>query len=268
MIHAAVIPWLDPNTLIQSFGPYAIIGLGLVVFAETGLLIGFLLPGDTLLISAGVLSVPVQHGMANAIAGGAGGPGGPGRAHLDILWVCIAIALGAILGGEAGYLIGFKAGPRVFQKSEGGLFSKANVDRTNAFFVKYGALAVIVARFVPIVRTFAPVAAGVGHMPHLKYSLYNFIGAVVWGVGLTMLGFGVGHIPIVADFVEKYIDLVLLGVVIVVLLPTLYHYVQALVKARKAKKAHISRALDEQSATQEKELLTDLLERKHNDSSK
>ena len=264
MIHAAVIPWLDPNTLIQSFGPYAIIGLGLVVFAETGLLIGFLLPGDTLLISAGVLSVPVQHAIAGGA--GAGGPGGPGRAHLDIIWVCVAIALGAFLGGEAGYFIGHKAGPRIFQKSEGGLFSKANVDRTNAFFAKYGALAVIVARFVPVVRTFAPVAAGVGHMPRVKYSLYNLTGAVIWGVGLTMLGFGVGHIPVVADFVEKYIDLVLLGVVIVVLLPTLYHYIQALVKSRKAKKAHLSLGLDEQTATQEQALLTEILDPKHDDS--
>jgi len=257
MIHSAVIPWLDPNTLIQSFGPYAIIGLALVVFAETGLLIGFLLPGDTLLISAGVLSVPVQHAMG----------GGLERAHLDIVWVCVAIALGAFLGGEAGYLIGHKAGPRIFQKSEGGLFSKANVERTNSFFLKYGPLAVIVARFVPVVRTFAPVAAGVGHMPRLKYTLYNLTGAVIWGVGLTMLGFGVGHIPVVADFVEKYIDLVLLGVVIVVLLPTLYHYIQALVKSRRAKKAHISRALDEQTATEEQTLLTEILDPKHDDSS-
>jgi membrane-associated protein len=259
MIHAAVIPWLDPNTLIQSFGPYAIIGLGLVVFAETGLLIGFLLPGDTLLISAGVLSVPsVQHAMA-------GGMGG-GRAHLDILWVCVAITVGAFLGGEAGYFIGHKAGPRIFQKNEGGLFSKANVDRTNAFFTKYGALAVIIARFVPVVRTFAPVAAGVGHMPRAKYSLYNFIGAFIWGTGLTLFGFGVGHIPVVADFVEKYIDLVLLGVVIVVLLPTLYHYIQALVKSRKAKKAHLSLGLDDQTATQEQALLTEILDPKHDDS--
>jgi membrane-associated protein len=256
MIHAAVIPWLDPSTLIQSFGPYAIIGLALVVFAETGLLIGFLLPGDTLLISAGVLSV------AHSVAGQ------PERAHLDIVLVCLAISVGAFLGGEAGYLIGHTAGPRIFQKNEGGLFSKANVDRTNAFFVKYGALAVIIARFVPVVRTFAPVAAGVGHMPRLKYSLYNLIGAIVWGSGLTLLGFGVGHIPVVADFVEKYIDLVLLGVVIVVLLPTLYHYIQAMLKSRKAKKAHLSRALDEKTATQEQALLTEILDPKHDDSAK
>ena len=244
-MHAAVIPWLDPNTLIHSFGPYAIIGLGLVVFAETGLLLGFLLPGDTLLISAGVLSVPGH------------------KSNLDIVAVCIAISLGAILGGEVGYWIGYKSGPRIFQKSEGGLFSKKNVDRTNAFFLKYGALAVIFARFVPVVRTFAPVAAGVGKMPRLKYSLYNFIGAVLWGTGLTLLGFWVGHIPVVADFVEKYIDLVLLGVVIVVLLPTIYHYVQALVKARKAKHRHSAEALDKLADPEELALDPKVFEKHH-----
>lgn len=226
-MHSAVIPWLDPNTLIEGFGPYAIIGLGLVVFAETGLLIGFLLPGDTLLISAGILSVP---GSA---------------AHLDITLVCLSISVGAILGGEAGYWIGHKSGPRIFQKSEGGLFSKKNVERTNSFFVKYGLMAVIIARFVPVVRTFAPVAAGVGNMPRLKYSLYNFVGAIIWGTGLTLLGYWVGHIPVVAYFVQEYIDLVLLGVIVVVLLPTIYHYVQAFVKARRAKHRHSAEALDQ-----------------------
>lgn len=244
-MHAAVIPWLDPNTLIDAFGPYAILGLGLIVFAETGLLVGFLLPGDTLLISAGVLSVP-----------------GTG-AHLDIVWVCLSISLGAILGGEAGYWIGHKSGPRIFQKSEGGLFSKANVDRTNAFFVRYGALAVIIARFVPVVRTFAPVAAGVGNMPRAKYSLYNLVGAVIWGTGLTLLGFGVGHIPVVAEFVEKYIDLVLLGVVIVVLLPTVYHYVQALVKARRAKHRHSVEGVDHQADATELALDPSVFESHH-----
>lgn len=244
-MHAAVIPWLDPNTLIDSFGPYAILGLGLVVFAETGLLIGFLLPGDTLLISAGVLSVPND------------------ASHLNIVWVCIAISLGAILGGEAGYIIGHKSGPRIFQKSEGGLFSKKNVDRTNAFFVKYGALAVIIARFVPVVRTFAPVAAGVGNMPRLKYSLYNLVGAVIWGTGLTLLGFWVGHIPVVAEFVEKYIDLVLLGVVVIVLLPTIYNYVQAIVKARKAKHRHSAEALDQIADPEDLALDPSVFDSKH-----
>jgi membrane-associated protein len=218
-MHSALIPWLDPATLIGGFGPFALLGVAFIVFAETGLLVGFLLPGDTLLVAAGVLAVDGAFGV-------------------NIWWVCAAISLGAFLGGELGYFIGHKAGPRIFERNENGLFSKKNVERTNAFFTRYGGLAVIMARFVPVIRTFAPVAAGVGHMNYKKYTLYNLIGAIVWGTGLTMVGFGVGHIPVVAAFVQDYIDIVLLGVVVVVLIPSLYHYIQALVKGRKAKAAH------------------------------
>ena len=114
---------------------------------------------------------------------------------IDILWVCLAIGFAAFLGGEAGYFIGHKAGPRVFERKESGFFSVENVRRTNHFFQRFGGLAVIVARFVPIVRTFAPVAAGVGHMSYRKYSLYNFIGAMLWGAGLTFGGYLLGYIP-------------------------------------------------------------------------
>ena len=221
---AGAIPGLDPNQLIDMFGPYALLGVALIIFAETGLLIGFLLPGDTLLILSGVLAIETTAGH-NAFG-------------TNVWIVALAIGLAAFLGGEVGYLIGHHFGPRIFERKESGLFSKKNVERTNAFFVRFGPLAVILARFVPVVRTFAPIAAGVGHMPWKRYSLYNFIGAVIWGVGLTMFGYGIGHIPGVSAFVEKYIDVVLIGVVLVVALPTLWHYVSSVVKARKLAKAH------------------------------
>ena len=224
-MHSALIPWLDPATLIDGFGPYALLGVAFIVFAETGLLIGFLLPGDTLLVAAGVLTVENAFGV-------------------NIWGVCGAISLAAFLGGEIGYLIGHKAGPRIFERNENGLFSKKNVERTNAFFTRYGGMAVILARFVPIIRTFAPVAAGVGHMNYKKYTLYNLIGALVWGTGLTMIGFGVGHIPVVAAFVQNYIDLVLLGVIVIVLIPTIYHYIQAVVKGRKERAAHVAATVE------------------------
>jgi membrane-associated protein len=211
---SALIPWLDPETLVTGFGPYALLGVCLIVFAETGLLVGFLLPGDTLLIITGLLAFR---------------PDFP----VDIWWVCLAIGFAAFLGGEVGYLIGHKAGPRIFERKETGLFSKANVERTNAFFERFGGLAVILARFVPIVRTFTPVAAGVGHMDYRKYTLYNFIGAVIWGAGLTFFGYLLGYIPPVAFFVEEYIDLILIAAVVLTLIPTAYHYVQS---SRKAKK--------------------------------
>jgi membrane-associated protein len=151
---------------------------------------------------------------------------------LQIWWVALAIGFAAFLGGEVGYLIGHKAGPRVFERKESGLFSVKNVQRTNAFFTRFGGLAVILARFVPIVRTFAPVAAGVGHMDYKKYSFFNFVGAIIWGVGLTYFGYFLGYIPPVATFVQNYIDVILIGAVVVTLIPTIWHYIQS---SRKAK---------------------------------
>jgi len=219
MVPSALIPWLDPAALIDGFGAFALLGVCFIVFAETGLLVGFLLPGDTMLVITGLLSF----GAARVI-------------EIDIWWVCLAISFAAFLGGEVGYLIGHKLGPRVFERKESGLFSVANVKRTNGFFERFGGLAVIVARFVPIVRTFAPVAAGVGHMNYRKYSLYNAIGAIIWGSGLTFGGYLLGYIPPVADFVTHYIDVILLGAVAVTVIPTGFHYIQS---SRKAKKARL-----------------------------
>ena len=217
---SALIPWLDPQNLIAGFGAFALLGVCLIVFAETGLLFGFLFPGDTLLIITGLLTFQ-------------------GVIDIWILWVCLAISLAAFLGGEVGYLIGHKAGPRIFERRESGIFSVENVKRTNAFFERFGALAVIVARFVPIVRTFAPVAAGVGHMNYRKYTLYNAVGAILWGTGLTFVGYLLGYIPPLSAFVTEYIDLILLGAVALAVIPTVYHYVQSTLKARKKRNAQL-----------------------------
>jgi membrane-associated protein len=228
----ALIPWLDPENLIEGFGAFALLGIAFIVFAETGLLVGFLLPGDTLLIISGVLTFS-------------------GVLDVDIWWVCLVISVAAFLGGEVGYLIGHKVGPRIFERKESGLFSIENVKRTNGFFERFGGLAVIVARFVPIVRTFAPVAAGVGHMNYKKYSLYNAIGALIWGSGLTFLGYLLGYIPPLRDFVVEYIDIILLAAVAITLLPTIYHYIQSVVKARRRKAAVLSDAEAEALALDE-----------------
>lgn len=220
MAPTALIPWLDPSALIEGFGPFALLGVCLIVFAETGLLLGFLLPGDTLLVITGLLTF-----TGTMVSGGEG-------IQIPVWWVCLAISFAAFLGGEVGYLIGHKAGPRIFERKETGLFSVENVRRTNNFFERFGGLAVIVARFVPIVRTFAPVAAGVGHMSYRKYSLYNAIGALVWGTGVTMLGFVLGYIPPLSSFVTEYIDVILLGAVAIAVIPTIFHYLQSLVRAR------------------------------------
>ncbi len=236
-MHTALIPWLDPDTLITSFGPWALLGVCLIVFAETGLLVGFLLPGDTLLVITGLLTFYGMHDLA--AEGGIG---------FDIWWVCLAIGLAAFLGGEVGYLIGHKAGPKIFERKETGLFSIENVRRTNHFFERFGGFAVIIARFVPIVRTFAPVAAGVGHMNYKKYSLYNFIGAVIWGVGLTFFGYLLGYIPPIAVFVREYIDVILIGAVVLTLIPTVFHYIQTSRKAKKAREQGIEEPKPEELA--------------------
>lgn len=216
MHHIALIPWLDPELIIGAAGPWALLVVCFIVFAETGLLVGFLLPGDTLLVISGLLT------HTNDVFG------------VNIWIVSLLIALAAFVGGEVGYLIGHKGGPAVFERKESGLFSRRNVERTNAFFERYGGLTVILARFVPIVRTFAPVAAGVGHMPWKKYSLYNLIGALLWGFGLTMLGYLIAYIPWVAHLVTEYIDIILLAAVGGTAIVTLWHYFSERRKVRKA----------------------------------
>lgn len=216
-----LIPWLDPAEIIQAAGPWALLVVCLIVFSETGLLVGFILPGDTLLIITGLLTF--QGTMTDAQAG----------ILIPIWLVCLCISIAAFVGGEVGYLIGHKAGPRIFERKESGLFSKENVLRTNKFFERFGPFAIIAARFVPIVRTFAPVAAGVGHMPYKRYSLYNAIGAVIWGTGLTFAGFLLGYIPPLSDFVTEYIDVILLCAIAIAVIPTAYHAIKQSLKARK-----------------------------------
>jgi membrane-associated protein len=207
----ALIPWLDPATIIDAAGPWALLVVCFIVFAETGLLVGFLLPGDTLLIMAGLLSNPETH-APNGVFG------------VNVWIVGLLIGLSAFVGGEVGYLIGRKGGPTVFERKESGLFSRRNVERTNAFFERYGGVTVILARFVPIVRTFAPVAAGVGKMAWHRYTLYNFIGAVLWGFGLTVVGYLVSLIPGVGPFVAEYIDVILLVAVVGTIIFIVWHY--------------------------------------------
>jgi len=231
-----LIPFLDPAEIIRIAGPWALLVVCIIVFSETGLLVGFILPGDTLLIITGLLTF--QGTMTEEQAG----------IVLPIWLVCLCISVAAFLGGEAGYLIGHRAGPRIFERRESGLFSKENVIRTNKFFERFGALAIIAARFVPIVRTFAPVAAGVGHMNYRRYSLYNAVGALLWGSGLTFAGYLLGYIPPLSDFVTEYIDLILLGAILIAVIPTAYHGIRQALKARRMRREGTDVALSESEA--------------------
>lgn len=243
--HSALIPWLDPAAIIDAAGPWALLVVCLIIFAETGLLIGFLLPGDTLLVLAGLLSNPTTH-PPHGVFG------------VNVWVVGLLIGLSAFVGGEVGYLIGHKAGPAIFERKDSGIFSRKNVERTNEFFERFGAATVILARFVPIVRTFAPIAAGVGHMNKWKYTLYNFIGAVIWGFGLTIFGFLISLIPGVGEFVAEYIDVFLLIAVAGTALFIAFNFLRERAQAKKAER--MGDAVTDRTEAQELALDEDVVE--------
>lgn len=197
LVHSGL---LDPRPFIDAAGVWGLLVVCAIAFAETALLIGFFLPGDTLLFLAGVLTL---------------------TGHLtEPLWVVIgAIAAAAIIGEQVGYLIGWKSGPAIFERRESGLFSRASVKRTEGFFTRYGSRTILLARFIPVVRTFAPVAAGVGQMRLRVFTLFNVIGATVWSVLVVGAGFVLGHVAWVAGFILNDLDLILAAVVIVSLAP-------------------------------------------------
>lgn len=186
--------WLQPEALISSFGIYALIGVCAIVFIETGLLIGFFLPGDSLLfltglmISTGDVVFPVGNEML----------------PVPIWIACLAISLSAWLGDQTGYWIGRKSGPAIFNKQDSKFFNQKNVSRTNSFFERYGAKAIILAHFVPVMRTFVPVAAGIGQMNYRRFLKYNIYGVIGWGTMVTLLGYYLGKIPFVAQHVEYF----------------------------------------------------------------
>ncbi|MBP6087192.1 MAG: VTT domain-containing protein [Rhodoluna sp.] len=205
--------WLKPETLITSFGAFAMIGVMLIVFIETGLLVGFFLPGDSLLFVTGLM---VASGAIQI-------PWGDSSFAVPIWLACVLISSSAWLGDQTGYWIGRRVGPAIFNKPESKLFSHENVSRTNSFFERYGARAIILAHFVPVMRTFVPVAAGVGEMPYRKFLRYNFIGVIGWGTGVTLLGFFLGKIPFVAEHVEYFT----IGFVIISTIPIVIEVVKA-----------------------------------------
>ena len=187
---AALLPtWLDPNTIVTNFG---LLGIALILFAECGLLVGFFLPGDTLLFAAGVL---VKKGTFD-----------------QPLWLVIAIEMGAAIAGNmVGYEIGRRGGPAVFNKPDSRLFKPEYVERTQAFFDRYGPLAIVLGRFVPVVRTFITVMAGAGRMSYRTYAVYTVIGGILWTAAITLLGYFLGNVDFIANNIEL---LVLLGVAV------------------------------------------------------
>lgn len=168
----------DVEAILQSGG---LLLVGLIIFAECGLLIGFFLPGDTLLFAAGFFA-------------------GQGKLPLGLLLATTIIT--SIVGYQTGYFIGEKAGPRVFNKKDGIWLRKEYADRTNAFMEKYGPVTILLARFIPVVRTFVSVIAGVGKMDKRTFLIYNILGGILWAGGVTLLGFWLGDV--IPD-IDKYL---------------------------------------------------------------
>ncbi|MET3804592.1 membrane-associated protein [Nakamurella sp. UYEF19] len=202
---ASVLPsWLNAEGLVNSMGSWALLGIALIIFAECGILIGFFLPGDTLLFISGLLVAK-------------------GTFHVNIFVAIVILVVAAFVGNMVGYAIGYKAGPLVFDRPNAKFFKKEYVEKSAAFFEKYGKVAVILARFVPVVRTVATVMAGASKMNTRVYTVYSAIGGVIWVAGVTVAGYFLGQIPFIADNV----DVILIGAVVVVVLvsavPALMH---------------------------------------------
>ena len=186
------------------------VGLTVIVFCETGLLAGFFLPGDSLLVTAGLVA---------------------SQGKLDIVWLNLLLMAAAILGDSVGYAIGYYAGPKIFRKEESFFFRKDHIRRTHDFFEKHGGKTIILARFVPIVRTFAPTVAGVGRMSYAKFLSYNVVGGVAWVASMTLIGYFLGRsVP----NIEKHLHLVLAVVIVISFLPIAYEILSA--KKKKALK--------------------------------
>ncbi len=198
------IDWLDPQYLLDRFGDYALWGAMFIVFAECGLLIGFFLPGDSLLFTVGLLIA---------------------RDNMSYpLWLaCLVLTVAALAGNACGYAIGAKAGPAIFEKRDSKIFKQEYVEKTHDFFDKYGNRAIVLARFVPIVRTFITVMAGVGRMGFRRFMVYSTIGGILWATGVTVLGYYLGQFA----FVRNNIEAMLIAIVLVSVVPIGVEFLRA-----------------------------------------
>ncbi|WP_307497406.1 DedA family protein [Arthrobacter woluwensis] len=209
--------WLNPQIFLAdpALAPWVVLLVCGIVFAETGLLVGFFLPGDSLLFTAGLLVAT-------------------GTIKFNIVALITLVVISAIIGNQCGYLIGRKAGPALFNRPESRLFKHENVEKAHVFFEKHGGKALILARFVPIIRTFVPVIVGVAEYDRKKFFLFNVIGGVLWGGGVTLLGYILGdRVP----WVSKNLDLIFIAIVLVSVLPILIEGIRGYLDKRKSGQA-------------------------------
>ncbi len=183
---------LNPHDLIETFGT---VGLILVIFAESGLLIGFFLPGDSLLFTAGLLA---------------------SQGKLNLAVILIGCAVAAVVGDQVGYQFGQRVGPTLFRRPDSRLFKQEYVEKAQSYFDRYGSRTIVLARFVPIVRTFAPIVAGIGEMKWRTFAMFNLVGGVLWSVGVIMLGHILGK---TVPSIDKYLLPAIAVIVFLSLIP-------------------------------------------------
>lgn len=201
---------LDAEKLIQNGGFYLIL---LIVFAETGLFFGFFLPGDYLLFLAGIFCAS-------------------GSIDVDIYTLCVGLFVAGVLGNFTGYWFGQKTGPMLFKRKDSWLFRRKYVVMAEEFYHKYGAMALIIGRFVPIIRTFAPIFAGVVRLNFRKFVIYNLLGALIWVCTLTLSGYFLGR---AFPQLGNYIEYIIFGMIVVAFSPIVVALVRKRMGARKAK---------------------------------
>lgn len=189
--------YLDPQFLIATLGLF---GIFAIVFAESGLFFGFFFPGDSLLFTAGLLA---------------------SQGHFDIFVLWVGTTLCAIAGDSVGYAFGKRVGLRLLTKKDSLIFRKEHIHRTEQFYEKYGKKTIVLARFVPIVRTFAPILAGIGHMPYRAFLAYNILGGILWTASLLSLGFILGA---AVPSIDRYLLPIVIGIIVVSFLPVLFEH--------------------------------------------
>ena len=188
------------SSVLTSWQAYAL--LIAIVFAETGLLVGFFLPGDSLLFTVGVVA---------------------GAGHLDLTFLVVGLSAAAIIGDAVGYALGRHTGPRIFSRPDSIVFRREYLEKTQAFYDRHGGKTIIYARFVPIVRTFAPFVAGVAGMPYTRFLMFNVFGGIGWVVSMLVAGYYLGGVP----FIRRHFEKVVIGIVLVSVMPVVWEVLKA-----------------------------------------
>ena len=205
------------DLLIRDYGMWTYLIFFLIVFCETGLVVTPFLPGDSLLFVAGTFAA---------------------LGSLNLTWLLVLLTIAAILGDTINYWIGNYIGPKVFQMQNSRVFRKEYLDRTHQFYEKYGPITIVIGRFIPIIRTFAPFLAGVGSMTYGKFLIYNVVGGILWIASFTLGGYFFGNLP----FVKKNFTLVIVAIIVISVMPTVIEYLRQRRQAKAARTSPISSA--------------------------